>query len=159
MQLKLIWGIEAEKCSPYPRRLTYSLHSSKKEQKCAGCYILLFLSLFIWEAERAWARERRRERIPSRLHAVNVEPKMGIKLMNSEIMTWAETKSDAQPTEPPRCLCLLKGSHHCLYISSTVNIKVNDNHHRNFVEVVLQVEMRRKHLWSNTPFMSPPLEH
>ena len=32
-------------------------------------------------------RDRERERIPSRLHAVSEEPDMGLYLMNHEIMT------------------------------------------------------------------------
>ena len=31
---------------------------------------------------------------------------------------------------------ILKGSHDCLYISLTVNIKLNDKHHRNLAKVV-----------------------
>ena len=44
--------------------------------------------------KRESEREReRRERIPSRLHAVSTEPDMGLELMNREIMTRAENKS------------------------------------------------------------------
>ena len=32
-------------------------------------------------------RKRERERIPSRLHAVNTEPDMGLEPLNREIMT------------------------------------------------------------------------
>ena len=32
-------------------------------------------------------RERGRERVPGRLHAVSAEPKAGVKPMNREIMT------------------------------------------------------------------------
>ena len=32
-------------------------------------------------------RERRRERIPSRLHTVSTEPNVGLELTNGEIMT------------------------------------------------------------------------
>ena len=39
------------------------------------------------EGERERGRERERERIPSRLHAVSVEPDTGLNLMNGEIMT------------------------------------------------------------------------
>ena len=38
-------------------------------------------------------RERRRERIPSRLCVVSTEPDGGLKPPNHEIMTWAKTKS------------------------------------------------------------------
>ena len=38
-------------------------------------------------------RERKEERIPSRLHAVSTEPDVGLELTNHEIMTWAEIKS------------------------------------------------------------------
>ena len=37
--------------------------------------------------------EGRRERIPSKLHAVSTEPNEGLDPMNYEIMTWAEIKS------------------------------------------------------------------
>ena len=41
------------------------------------------------ERERAQAgkRQRGREKIPSRLHAVNTEPDTGLDIMNGEIMT------------------------------------------------------------------------
>ena len=38
-------------------------------------------------------RERGRERIPSRLHAVRTEPNMELNPMILEIMTWATIKS------------------------------------------------------------------
>ena len=37
--------------------------------------------------------ERERERIPSRVHTVSIEPNVELKPMNHETMTWAETKS------------------------------------------------------------------
>ena len=37
-------------------------------------------------------RERRRERIPSRLHTVSTEPSVGVELPNHEIMIWAKGK-------------------------------------------------------------------
>ena len=58
-----------------------------------------FLSLFIFrEKERVWMWVGRAEREgekenPSRLHATNVETDVGLYPMNSEIMTWAEIKS------------------------------------------------------------------
>ena len=46
------------------------------------------------EREREREREREgRERIPTRFHAVRTEPKVGLKIMNCEIMTLAEIKS------------------------------------------------------------------
>ena len=42
---------------------------------------------------RGQGREKRRERIPNRLHTVSVEPNMGLDTMNDEIMTWAKSKS------------------------------------------------------------------
>ena len=42
------------------------------------------------------------ERIPSRFHTVSMKPDVGLELMYREIMTWAEIKSQTQPTEPPR---------------------------------------------------------
>ena len=38
-------------------------------------------------------RERGRERISNRLSTVSAKPSVGLKLMNCEIMTWAEIKS------------------------------------------------------------------
>ena len=47
--------------------------------------------LFLRERERALAgegqRERKKERIPSRLHTVSAEPHAGLELTNHEIMT------------------------------------------------------------------------
>ena len=49
------------------------------------------------ERERAHktgrGRERRRERMPSRLRTVRAEPHMGLELTNHKVMTRAETKS------------------------------------------------------------------
>ena len=42
---------------------------------------------------REGQRERRRERISSRLHTVSGEPKVGLELTKGEIMTWAQNKS------------------------------------------------------------------
>ena len=39
------------------------------------------------ERERDRERERERERIPSRLYTVSVDPNVGLKLTNYEIMT------------------------------------------------------------------------
>ena len=55
-------------------------------------------SLFIYferERERAGGRQtqRGRERIPSRLHVVRAKPDIGLHPTNTEIVTWAETKS------------------------------------------------------------------
>ena len=59
-----------------------------------------FKCLFIFERERETAcarvegqRQRVRQRIPSRLHAVSTEPDAGLEPMNHEIMTWGEIKS------------------------------------------------------------------
>ena len=38
-------------------------------------------------------RDRERERIPSRLHAIRVEPSVGLDPTNPEILTWAKIKS------------------------------------------------------------------
>ena len=49
-----------------------------------------FLSLFILrerEKERAGKRQRKGERIPSRLHTISAEPNAGLKLLNGEITT------------------------------------------------------------------------
>ena len=62
--------------------------------------VLLFFSfkfthLFWNREEREGLREREREResIPSRLHAVSAEPTGGLDLINCEIMTWAKIES------------------------------------------------------------------
>ena len=70
--------------------------------------------MFVFERERGreseWVstskREAEREReteseTGSRLHAVSIEPYVGLGLTNCEIRP--EPKSDAQPTKPPRC--------------------------------------------------------
>ena len=54
--------------------------------------------LFIFEREtrehkQGGQRERGRDRVPSRLHTVHTEPDAGLQLMNCEIMTCAEIKS------------------------------------------------------------------
>ena len=54
------------------------------------------------EGKREGERERGRGRIPNRLHIASAEPDAGLKLMNYEIMTYAEISSWTQPTEPPR---------------------------------------------------------
>ena len=57
-----------------------------------------FLSLFICSRESeskggGAEREGEKTRIPRKLHKTGVEPHAGLKLMNCEIMTWAEIKS------------------------------------------------------------------
>ena len=74
----------------------------------------MFIYLF-WERERESkqrrGRERGRQRIPSRLHAVSAEPDVGLELTNREIKTWAEVKiwtpnRLSHPGTPvlPRCI-------------------------------------------------------
>ena len=49
-----------------------------------------FKFIYLRERERAqtgWGRERRRDRIPSRLCTVSTEPDLGLELVNREIMT------------------------------------------------------------------------
>ena len=51
---------------------------------------MYFLSLFIYferERDRMSKGRAGRERIPSRLHTVSMEPHMGLKLTNCEIIT------------------------------------------------------------------------
>ena len=67
---------------------------------------LKFIYLF-WERrrQRQWrkGRERGRERLPSRLHAVGAEPDMGlepVKLCDHDQS--GNQELDAQPTEPPK---------------------------------------------------------
>ena len=55
-----------------------------------------FLSLFILRERTQWGRCRGRERerqwIPGRLHTPRAEPDAGLKLTDSEIMTWTEVR-------------------------------------------------------------------
>ena len=44
-------------------------------------------------ASRGGQRVRERERIPSQLCTVSVEPHVGLELRKWEIITWAETKN------------------------------------------------------------------
>lgn len=47
-----------------------------------------------WKRESTSREEaERRDRIPSRLHAVSTETLEGLKLPNGEMMSWAEIKS------------------------------------------------------------------
>ena len=46
-----------------------------------------FLMFILRETERMQAGKERRERIPSKLHAVSTEPNAGLKLTNHEIIT------------------------------------------------------------------------
>ena len=60
----------------------------------------------MWE----WEKGRRRERVPSRLHTVSVEPDMGLKLTNCEITTSAKIESQilnrlSHPGTPSIFLC------------------------------------------------------
>ena len=43
--------------------------------------------MFILEIEQGRGKERGRERIPSRLHAVSTEPNVGLQLKNCRIVT------------------------------------------------------------------------
>ena len=56
---------------------------------CSVFCILFYFFKFIYLREREWGRgrERGRERIPSRFHAVSAEPNVGLELTNREIMT------------------------------------------------------------------------
>ena len=58
-----------------------------------SCYFI-FLSLFIFEREGAGEGQRvGGERIPGRFCTIGMEPNVGLKPMNCEVMTQAETKS------------------------------------------------------------------
>ena len=58
------------------------------------CFCFLMFIYLFWERERGERqREKERERIPSRLLTVSAEPNTGLKLMNREIITWANIKS------------------------------------------------------------------
>ena len=75
----------------------------------------MFIYLFLRDTEREQGRNRereRRERIPSRLHTVCVDPNVGLKPMNHEIMTWAEIKNQRSTncaTQVPLKTLFLKG--------------------------------------------------
>ena len=42
---------------------------------------------------RGGTKKRGRQRILSRFHTVSTEPNVGLKIINHELMTWAQTKS------------------------------------------------------------------
>ena len=53
-------------------------------------FIFLFFDVYLFYGRESVGRggtEREEERIPSRLHAVNAEPSMGLDFMNPELMT------------------------------------------------------------------------
>ena len=54
---------------------------------------IFFKVHFWWGKRESREGQRRRERIPSRLHTVSPEPDVGLDPMSHEIMTWAKTKS------------------------------------------------------------------
>ena len=81
-------------------------------------FILFFFLKFIYfEREGKYKlgrdRERQRERIPSRLHAVSMKPNVGLDFTNCEIMTWAKIKRQTlnQLSHPgaPSVFSFLKG--------------------------------------------------
>ena len=60
--------------------------------------------IIYFERESRGEAERGRDRIPRRFHAISEEPGMGLKLMNHEIRTQAEVKSQMFiQLKPPRC--------------------------------------------------------
>ena len=66
--------------------------SGTTKDTVSGLAFFFFLSLLIYferksENKRGRGREKGKERIPSRLHAVGIEPKAGLELTNCEIMT------------------------------------------------------------------------
>ena len=75
-------------------------------------YCYFFLSLFIY-LESGWVSwevaEKERERIPSMLHTASMEPDVGLKLTNREIITWAKVKSQTfnQMSHPGTTVLLL----------------------------------------------------
>ena len=60
----------------------------------SGFFVLFFSYLFILR-ERVGEGQRERERVPSRLHTVSVEPHVRFELPTRKIMTGAEIKSRA----------------------------------------------------------------
>ena len=70
-------------------------------------FFFSFLKFIYSEREKVQVpegqRERRRERIPSRLYAVSAEPNAGLRLTNCEILIMTQNQElDTEPTEPPR---------------------------------------------------------
>ena len=55
--------------------------------QCCCLIIYLFIQLGEIERKQGRGRERRRGRIPSRLHTVSAEPDVGLELTSQEIMT------------------------------------------------------------------------
>ena len=85
------WSSEHEVCgSPELSTSTFNIWYIDNSHECS---LLFFEVYWFWETERERARtctrEKRRERIPSMLHAVStyLMPKAGLDLWNSEIMT------------------------------------------------------------------------
>ena len=69
---------------------TYSFNTCLFIPYLASALFYFFKNVYFWRERehKPWrGRERGRERIPSRLHAVSTEPSMGLKLTNCEIMT------------------------------------------------------------------------
>ena len=54
---------------------------------CVCCFKFMFLTSFEREIESKQGRDRERGRIPSKFHAVDTVPNVGLELMNHEIMT------------------------------------------------------------------------
>ena len=54
-------------------------------EPCVVLLLLLFLSIYLFLREREG--EKGRERIPSRLHTISLEPDLGLELMSQEIIT------------------------------------------------------------------------
>ena len=101
-------------------RLQTDIPKQPRALRMSVSYSFFFVCKFIylfWERERerastrdckqGWGRERGRERIPSSLHTVSIEPDVGLDPMNCEIMIWAKTKSQmlnwmSHPSAPER---------------------------------------------------------
>ena len=97
-----------QSCGGYATVLPFLLHFIFK-------YILSLFIYFERERERAHVcqqgrgRERGKERIPSRLYTVSMEPNVGLDLTKREIMIWAKIKSQAHEhwvtQEPVYSIC------------------------------------------------------
>ena len=57
------------------------------------------MCIYFWEREQGRGREKGRERIQSRLHAVGAEPDAGLELTNHKIMSqsWMRNQATQAP--------------------------------------------------------------
>ena len=93
-------------CSVFRSRHTHT-HTHTHTHK----HTLFFFNVYLLVKEREQGRDREREgdRTPSRLWADSLEPNVGLKPMNHNIMTWVKVRRLTKwATQAPHTHCLLK---------------------------------------------------